>query len=453
MEIEPKESIKIFYCYAREDQILRDELEKHLTPLKRSGKIVTWCDREILPGTEWESKISQELNTADLILLLVSPDFICSDYCYGNEMKRAYERYKAGEAWVIPIIIRPVLWKDTVISKFQLLPVEGKPVTKWLDRDEAFEHIAQGIDRVVEALLVQKALREQGLRNSEQRRLQTISHLFKEKHQPVQYRSLERRTLLHKRYLIQRLIGEGGMGAVYQAKDLKRQGAVCAIKEMSLSLVVPEEQAQAIQNFKTEAKILWGLTHPSLPSFTGFFLENQRYFLVMEFIDGFTLEHLLERNGAPLPEHRVLDWAGQLCDALEYLHNQHPPIIFRDMKPSNVMLMPNKHIKLIDFGIARFFRPMSSSRDTQILGTPGYAPPEQYGKVQTDERSDIYSLAITLFQLLTDDLPETGFGLRGVHSLNPKISPRVAFALEKAASLYPEDRYNTVTAFKHALLE
>jgi len=240
------------------------------------------------------------------------------------------------------------------------------------------------------------------------------------------------------------------MGAVYQAKDVKRQ-TVCAIKEMSLSMVSPAEREQAIDNFKSEAKLLWALNHPNLPSFTGFFNEGQRYYMVMEFIDGSTLEDLLEHNGSPFSERRVLGWARQMCDVLEYLHSQHPPIIFRDMKPGNVMLTRNGRIKLIDFGIARFFRP-AGSQDTQLLGTPGFAPPEQYGKAQTDERSDIYSLAITLFQLLTNTLPETGFGLKDVRAINPEISPAVARALERGAALDPEERYNSVADFRRALL-
>src|SRR6266700_4798780 len=115
------------------------------------------------------------------------------------------------------------------------------------------------------------------------------------------------------------------------------------------------------------------------------------------------------------------------------------------MKPGNIMLTRDGHIKLIDFGIARFFR-HSSSQDTQLLGTPGFAPPEQYGKAQTDERSDIYSLAMTLFQLLTNTLSETGFGLKEIRSVNPQISPVVARALEKAAALSPDDRYENVAA-------
>ncbi|GAC1359705.1 MAG: hypothetical protein NVS2B12_27690 [Ktedonobacteraceae bacterium] len=217
-------------------------------------------------------------------------------------------------------------------------------------------------------------------------------------------------------------------------------------------MVPPAEQAQAIENFKIEAKILWALNHPNLPALTGFFLQNERYYLVMEYIDGSTLEELLERNGGPFTERRVLGWAGQLCDVLEYLHSQRPPIIFRDFKPGNIMLARNGQIKLIDFGIARFFR-STSLQDTQVLGTPGYAPPEQYGKSQTDERSDIYALGMTLFHLLTNTLSEKGFGLTDVRAVNPRISPMVARALEKATRIEANERYENVAAFRRALLE
>ena len=239
------------------------------------------------------------------------------------------------------------------------------------------------------------------------------------------------------------------MGAVYQARDLNRQ-TICAIKEMSLSMVPPEERAKAVQNFKAEAKMLAGLYHPNLPTFSDFFTEGQRHFLVMEYIDGITLDGYLERNHGPFPERRVLGWARQLCDVLTYLHSQKPAIIFRDMKPGNIMLTPSGRVKLIDFGIARFFR-HASSQDTQLLGTPGYAPPEQYGKAQTDERSDIYSLAMTLFQLMTNTLSEKGFGLQDVHLANPQISLHVARALEKATALSPGDRFQSAEAFRQAL--
>ena len=240
------------------------------------------------------------------------------------------------------------------------------------------------------------------------------------------------------------------MAAVYQARDT-RKGTLCAIKEMSLSTVAPDERPQAIQNFLAEAKILSRLNHPNLPAFTDFFTEDARHFLVMEYIDGSTLEDLLDRNGHPFSERRVLGWARQLCDVLEYLHSQQPPVIFRDMKPGNVMLSRTGRIKLIDFGIARLFKG-SGSQDTQLLGTPGFAPPEQYGSAQTDERSDIYSLAMTLYQLITCSISEKGFGLSDVHSKFPHISPPVARALEKATAMRVEDRYESIVVFRRALL-
>lgn len=246
-----------------------------------------------------------------------------------------------------------------------------------------------------------------------------------------------------------RTIGQGGMAAVYQAKDLK-QNTLCAIKEMSLSSVPTHEHAQAIQNFLAEATILSRLHHPNLPVFTDFFTEGSRHFLVMEYIEGYTLEDLLERNGGPFSERRVLKWAEQLCDVLDYLHSQQPPIIFRDLKPGNIMLRRDGCIKLIDFGIARIFR-RSSTHDTQLLGTPGFAPPEQYGTAQTDERSDIYSLAMTLFQLMTNTLSEEGFGLLDVRSVNPAISSPVAHALGQATDPNPENRYESIVAFRRAL--
>jgi serine/threonine protein kinase len=269
-------------------------------------------------------------------------------------------------------------------------------------------------------------------------------------HDNTQTGRLSSRTLLHKRYVILRTIGQGGMAAVYQAKDLKRN-TICAIKEMSLSSLSAHERGQAIQNFLAEATILSRLNHPNLPAFTDFFSEGSRHFLVMEYIEGHTLEELLERNGGPFPERRVLGWARQLCDVLEYLHSQQPPIIFRDLKPGNIMLRNDGRIKLIDFGIARFFR-RSGTHDTQMLGTPGFAPPEQYGTAQTDERSDMYSLAMSLFQLMTNTLIEQGFGLLDVRSINPDISPSVAYALERATDPEPENRFESIAVFQRALL-
>jgi len=286
------------------------------------------------------------------------------------------------------------------------------------------------------------------MRTSLQRGIDSISRQNGKSN--TQTGQLDPRTLLRKRYVIVRTIGHGGMAAVYEARDTRR-GTSCAIKEMSLSTVPANERPLAIQNFLAEARILSRLNHPNLPAFTDFFTEGTRHFLVMEFVDGNTLEDLLEANHGPFTERRVLGWARQLCDVLEYLHSQQPPIIFRDLKPGNIMLTRGGRIKLIDFGIARLFR-SSGSQDTQLLGTPGFAPPEQYGSAQTDERSDIYSLAMTLFQLMTDAINENGFGLKDVHFNYPHISPPVARVLEKATALKLEDRYQGIMVFRRALL-
>ena len=143
---------EIFFCYAREDEKLRVELEKQLNILKRQGVINFWHDREISAGTEWEREIDVHLNTAHIVLLLISPDFMVSDYCYGKEMKRAMERHEAGEALVIPVILRPVYWRRAPFGKLQALPTDGKPVVIWHNLDEAFYDVAEGIRKAVEEI-------------------------------------------------------------------------------------------------------------------------------------------------------------------------------------------------------------------------------------------------------------------------------------------------------------
>src|SRR5215469_10136541 len=145
--------IKLFYCYAREDKLLRDKLEKHLAWVKHRYHLTNWHDREILPGEDWEQAIDTHLNTADLILLLLSPDFMASDYCYGKEMQRALERHQAGTCRVVPILLRPTYWEGAPFSHLQLLPTDAKPFTRWSGRDEAFENVVAEINRTIEDLL------------------------------------------------------------------------------------------------------------------------------------------------------------------------------------------------------------------------------------------------------------------------------------------------------------
>ena len=258
------------------------------------------------------------------------------------------------------------------------------------------------------------------------------------------------RTLLGKRYLVIKTVGQGGMAAVYQATDT-RANRVVALKEMSQDGLAPDELRESLDSFAAEARLLKNLSQDNLPTIYDSFSENARHYLVMEFIEGQTLEQRLTSAHAALPEAEVLRWAAQLCAALTYLHTRKPPIIFRDLKPANVMVTPHGKVKLIDFGIARLFTP-NRKRDTQALGTPGYAPPEQYGSAQTDPRADIYALGATLYQLLTNyDVSKTPFALPPMQSRNPAISPHVRLAIERATRLDRNQRYNTIADFKNDL--
>jgi hypothetical protein len=151
--------VRIFFCYAHEDETLLTKLKSHLSPLKRNGLIDVWYDRDISAGIEWQQEIEKHLNTAQIILLLVSPDFIDSDYCYGIEMKRAIERHEHGEARVIPVIFRPTLWHETPLGKLQALPKDARPVTSWPNLDDALHSIAENIFNIV--IELRKAQEEQ----------------------------------------------------------------------------------------------------------------------------------------------------------------------------------------------------------------------------------------------------------------------------------------------------
>ena len=208
-------------------------------------------------------------------------------------------------------------------------------------------------------------------------------------------------SMLRGRYRLIALVGTGGMGAVYKAEDLQVGGRLVAVKEMSQSGLNPQDLAEATDAFEREAFLLAQLQEAHLPRVYDYFTEAGRWYLVMDFIAGETLEQRLQRVGQPiLPLSEVFRIAEQLCTTLLYLHKHQPPIIFRDLKPSNIMLTLSDQLYLIDFGIARFFKP-GQRRDTIPMGSPGYAAPEQYGRTQTTVRSDIFSLGAVLHQLLT----------------------------------------------------
>ncbi|HEV2654316.1 MAG TPA: serine/threonine-protein kinase, partial [Ktedonobacteraceae bacterium] len=244
--------------------------------------------------------------------------------------------------------------------------------------------------------------------------------------------SLPEQTLLSGRYQLEARVGQGGMGAVYKATDTRFNNRPIAIKEMSRSGLNPTQVQEAEESFEHEARLLADLLHPNLPRIYDHFTENERSYLVMDFIEGQTLEDYLEKAaGSSLPMEQVLDWGIQICDVLNYLHTHQPPIIFRDLKPSNVMISDSGHVYLIDFGIARVFKP-GQSHDTVALGSPGFAAPEQYGKAQSTPRSDIYSLGALLHCLLTGvDPSEQPFFFRPASQLNPAVPPELENLLQQ----------------------
>jgi serine/threonine protein kinase len=206
-----------------------------------------------------------------------------------------------------------------------------------------------------------------------------------------------------------------------------------------------------LQAFQQEAVILAGLNHPGLTAVHDYFVENGSFYLVMEFVQGETLQQAWERAGRRFNETQVVAWAQQLCEVLTYLHRQQPPIVFRDLKPANIMLQPDGRLKLIDFGIARQFDPSKTS-DTVKFGTPGYAAPEQYGRGQTDARSDLYALGIVLHQLLSGCEPTiTPFSLPDIGTFSTFVSPQVVHAIRQATQMDMARRPPTAQVFCAAL--
>jgi branched-chain amino acid transport system substrate-binding protein len=257
--------------------------------------------------------------------------------------------------------------------------------------------------------------------------------------------------VLNNRYRILNLLGQGGFGAVYRAWDANLNLS-CAIKQNS------ETSPQASRQFAREAKILAKLRHPNLPKVTDYFtLPGSGQYLVMEYIEGEDLQTKLDKVDGPLPEARVLPWADQILDALEYLHSQDPPIIHRDIKPANIRITPQGQAVLVDFGIAKSQDLSVKTTEGVRAVTPGYSPYEQYALGMTDARSDIYALGSTLYTLLTGSvLHESVLRLiddpvRLVGELNPALSAATSLAIQRAIRVDPRKRWPTATEFKAAL--
>ena len=261
---------------------------------------------------------------------------------------------------------------------------------------------------------------------------------------------------LRDRYAIIRKLAQGGQSAVYLARDTYSDNVERAIKEMSESQLEPEKRNQAINDFMREAQLLYALDHPALARVFEFFTENTRFFLVMEYVPGHNLEdEMVQYRREPLDWADVTRWGIELAGVLSYLHNQQPAIIYRDLKPANVMLLPDGSVKLIDFGIARRLHPTRLA-DTMQLGTDGYAPLEQYSS-RSETRSDVYALGASLYHLLTGRVPEAapmrvaGHQITPIRAINPLIPEPVERVILQALNLYAKDRFQTASVMADAL--
>ena len=264
--------------------------------------------------------------------------------------------------------------------------------------------------------------------------------------------TLERGALLHKRYRIVEILGQGGMGSVYRAVD-ENLGVDVAVKE---NLFTTDEYAR---QFRLEAVILANLRHPNLPRVTDHFvIGDQGQYLVMDYIEGEDLRQRMERMGNVTEDEAILIGAA-ICDALAYLHTRKPPILHRDLKPGNVKITPDGHIFLVDFGLAKVLHGSQATTTGARAMTPGYSPPEQYGTARTDSRTDIYSLGATLYAALSGIIPEDGLAramdntqLTPLRKRNSKVSRRLAATIERAMGIDPADRFQTAEEFKRSLL-
>ena len=272
-------------------------------------------------------------------------------------------------------------------------------------------------------------------------------------------------TVLRNRYQVKEIIGQGGMGCIYLADDLRLEGRLCAVKEVEYDRALPENMLkEARDQFQREATVLARLDHPNLPKVSDFFSIDDRDYLIMDFVPGKDLRQIMMETRAKetfIPEMDVLEWANQLASALKYLHTQEQPIVHRDIKPSNLKLTPSGLVKLVDFGLVKMLAPGEVTITIlQGQGTALYTPLEQYGgdSGHTDARSDIYAFGGTLFHLLTNQPPVNvrdrflnPDSLPPIRDINPDVSIRTERAIHWALQLHPEDRPNNIDAFTNAL--
>jgi ribosomal protein L40E len=486
------EPIRIFFCCTNtpQDQALRDQLETHIMVLKRLNEITLRLTLKLEIEKNWKYEQDPRFQTADLILLLVSPDFIKSDYHYGIEMRHALEKHEAGNVWVIPIILRPTaLWEKTPFGKLQALPKDGKAITTQRNRDATFADIVEEISKIVAELLSRKQTKKAiegifpkftqvigtslcitcGARNSlgvdncencrdillqnmvdtslsiestSNSNIQVIPTQSEEIHSATQSSRLPKGTILDEKFKIIDILAYGrnnqkfdfgtsssGTKTVYKVEEIgasSSSSSYYAVKELFINPHTNKKEHEvALERFNKEIALLRDLKHPHIAAFWLSFQEKGRYYFVMEFVPGRTLEKVLEDTKVLyLSEDQVILWMMGVCQALTYIHTCAPSIIHCDLKPKNIMVSDKNGIQLIDFAIAFRVDPKQHPNIAN-LETISYASPEVLGAItapneyrstqnpskfaripRVDARSDIYSLGATMYHLLTKQEPE-----------------------------------------------
>ncbi len=272
--------------------------------------------------------------------------------------------------------------------------------------------------------------------------------------------------ILRERYTIHRVIGQGGMGCIYLADDLRLEGRQCAVKEVEHDRTLPQNLLkEARDQFQREATVLARLDHPNLPKVSDYFSIGRNDYLVMDYVPGEDLRTLMlkqHEKGRFISEKDVLNWAFQLADALSYMHGQTPPILHRDIKPSNLKVTPTGLLKLVDFGLVKVLAPGEVTITIlQGQGTALYTPLEQYGGDigHTDARSDVYAFAATLYHLLTSKPPTDARqrfispnSLQPIREINTMVTQKTENAILWGMALHPDDRPSTIDHFREALI-